>query len=48
VTQSGAGLRAAGYRIVGERAPHAGWDRPSRPRTDRAERMPRTLWEATA
>lgn len=46
--ESGASLRAAGYRVVGERAPHAGWDRPSRPRTDRAERMPRTLWEATA
>jgi hypothetical protein len=27
--------------------PHAGWDRPSRPREDRGRPIARTLWEAS-
>jgi hypothetical protein len=47
--ESGASLRGAGWRVVGERPPRAGWDVPSRPRGDESYRsMPRTLWEATA
>lgn len=46
--ESGASLRAAGWRVVAERPPHPGWDRPSRPRdATGTERMPRTLWEAS-
>ena len=45
--ETGVSLRAAGWRVVAERPAHGGWNRPSRPRTDRAERMPRTLWEAS-
>jgi hypothetical protein len=45
--ESGASLRAAGFRTVGERPAHDGWDRPSRPRDDKGSSgMPRTLWEA--
>jgi hypothetical protein len=45
--EPGASLRAAGWRVVAERPPHPGWDRPSRPRGQTGtERMPRTLWEA--
>lgn len=44
--ESGASLRAAGYRVVAERPPHPGWDRPSRPReANGTEGIPRTLWE---
>lgn len=46
--ETGASLRAAGWRIIGERAARAGWDTPARPRTERAEQLPRTLWEAVA
>jgi hypothetical protein len=46
--ETGASLRAAGWRVLAERPAHSGWDRPSRPRTDRAEVLPRTLWEASA
>lgn len=47
--ESGASLRAVGWRVVAERPAHPGWDRPSRPRTPTGtEHMPRTLWEATA
>lgn len=47
--ESGASLRAAGWRVVAERPAHPGWDRPSRPRTPRGtEGIPRTLWEVTA
>ncbi len=44
--ENGVSLRAAGWRIVAQRPPHRGWDRPSRPRgqTD-TEGIPRTLWE---
>ena len=45
--ESGVSLKAACWRIVAQRAPHNGWDRPSRPREDSgAEDIPRTLWEA--
>jgi hypothetical protein len=44
--ESGASLRAVGWRVIAERPARGSWDTPSRPRTDRAERMPRTLWEA--
>lgn len=48
--ESGASLRAAGFRVVAERPPRAGWDTPSRPRDDDSTEhwMPRTLWEAAA
>jgi hypothetical protein len=45
--ESGVSLRAAGWRVVAERAAHPGWDRPSRPRAPGGtEGIPRTLWEA--
>ncbi len=46
--ESGASLRAAGWRIVAERPPRPGWSCPSRPRSPRGtEGIPRTLWEAS-
>lgn len=46
--ESGASLRAAGYRVVAELRARKGWDVPSRPREDRGvDAMPRTLWEAS-
>jgi len=45
--ESGAGLRAAGWRVVAHRRPHLGWWRPSRPRHSNAPTgVQRTLWEA--
>jgi hypothetical protein len=45
--ETGASLRAAGWRVIAERPATAGWDRPSRPRSLRGtEQIPRTLWEA--
>lgn len=45
--ESGASLRAAGYRVIAQRPPHPGWDRPSRPREPKGnEEIARTLWEA--
>lgn len=45
--ETGASLRAAGWRVIAERPATPGWDRPSRPRQARGtEFMPRTLWEA--
>ncbi|MGY0466805.1 XF1762 family protein (plasmid) [Kitasatospora sp. cg17-2] len=45
--ETGASLHAAGWSVIGRRTPHAGWDRPSRPRhTLGSEHIPRTLWEA--
>lgn len=45
--ESGASLRAAGYRIIAQRPARGGWDCPSRPREDKGtEGIPRTLWEA--
>lgn len=47
--ESGASLRAAGFRVVAERPARAGWTAPSRPREDRgADGIPRTLWECHA
>lgn len=46
--ESGASLRAAGYRIVAERRPRKGWDTPSRPREDHGvDGVQRLLWEAS-
>jgi hypothetical protein len=45
--ESGASLRAAGWRVIAERPAHPGWDRPNRSRQPRGtEGIPRTLWEA--
>lgn len=47
--ESGASLRAAGYRVIAQRPPRKGWDTPSRPRgITGTENVARTLWEATA
>lgn len=47
--ESGASLRAAGWRVIAERKPRAGWDTPSRPRDLRGtENVARTLWEAAS
>lgn len=47
--ESGASLLAAGYRVVAQRKAHKGWDRPSRPRIDKATQgIERTLWEVGA
>ena len=44
--ESGASLRAAGFRVVGQRQPTKGWSRPSRPRDDSNYlSTQRTLWE---
>ncbi len=46
--ESGASLRAAGYRVVAERPARRGWDTPSRPRDDGGYlSIPRTLWEVS-
>lgn len=45
--ESGASLRAAGYRVVAERPPRRGWDTPSRPRVAHGlDGQARTLWDA--
>lgn len=47
--ETGASLRAAGWRVVAERPARPGWSVPSRPRDDRAYTgTPRTLWEVPA
>ena len=48
--ESGASLRAAGYRVVASRPPRDGWDTPARPREARPEleNVARTLWEVTS
>lgn len=44
--ETGASLRAAGYRVVAQRPPRTGWSAPSRPREDRgADGIARTLFE---
>lgn len=45
--ESGASLRAAGYKVLAQRAKRTGWSTVSRPRDD-ARYVPseRTLWEA--
>lgn len=46
--ESGASLRAAGWRVVAERPARSGWTTPSRPRqTTGTEYIARTLWEAS-
>lgn len=46
--ETGASLRAAGWRIVAHRPPRAGWDMPSRPRDGSSYlSVARTLWEAS-
>lgn len=47
--ESGASLRAAGYRVIAQRPPRArGWDTPSRRRSGNGnDDMARTLWEAS-
>lgn len=48
-SESGASLRAAGYRTVGERPARPGWDASSRPRdNDDYLSTDRLLWEAAA
>ena len=44
--ESGASLRAAGFREIAKREPTKGWSRPSRPRDDSGYiSTHRTLWE---
>lgn len=45
--ESGASLRAAGWRVLAELPPRPGWTCPSRPREERGtEHVQRYLWEA--
>jgi hypothetical protein len=45
--ESGSSLRAAGYRVIGERPARKGWDSAARPRDDAGYRSTaRTLWES--
>lgn len=45
--ESGASLRAAGWRVVAQLSARKGWTTPSRPREDRGtDGVQRTLWEA--
>lgn len=47
--ETGASLRAAGWRVVGERPARKGWDAPSRTRADKGNSgIARTLWEANS
>lgn len=45
--ESGSSLRAAGWRVIGERPSRRGWWTPSRPRVDRNANVARTLWDAS-
>lgn len=45
--ESGASLRASGWRVVAERPARPGWNTASRPRVNKADFVPRTLWETT-
>ena len=46
--ETGASLRAAGWRVIGERAARKGWSAPSRPRDNGSYLSTiRTLWEAS-
>jgi hypothetical protein len=44
--ESGASLRAAGWRVIAQRPPRKGWDTPSRRRENKNAGIARTLWEA--
>ena len=46
VTEGGASLRAAGWRLIGG-TPGKSWSVPTRPRVDTHPLGPRTLWETT-
>ncbi|MFB6393584.1 XF1762 family protein [Polymorphospora lycopeni] len=47
--ESGASLRAAGWRIVASRPPQPGWSRPSRPRVDQGTAgIGRYRWEPSS
>lgn len=47
--ESGSSLRAANFRVVGERTPRAGWNMPSRPRVSKGtDSVARTLWEVAS
>jgi hypothetical protein len=44
--ESGASLRAAGWRVVAARPPRPGWSRPSRPRADHGvDHTARLRWQ---
>lgn len=46
--ETGASLRAAGFRVIAQRPARRGWDTPSRPRSSKGvDGIQRTLWEAT-
>lgn len=45
--ESGASLRAVGFRPTASRAPHRGWNCPSRPRSPQPRPTTRTRWELT-
>jgi len=47
--ESGASLRGAGWRMIGELPPRSGWWTPSRPRDDHGrDGIARTLWDAAS
>jgi len=46
--ESGSSLRAAGWRVIGQRPPRRGWDTPSRRRGVGVDGIARTLWEAAS
>ncbi|WP_018588575.1 XF1762 family protein [Salinispora arenicola] len=47
--ESGASLRASGWRIVASRPPQPGWSRPSRPRVDHGTAdIARSRWEPSS
>ena len=49
IGETGASLRASGWRIIGERQARGGWNTPSRPRDDNAPiGIQRVLWEASS
>lgn len=46
--ESGVSLKAAGWRVIAERAPRKGWSSTTRQRDDHGvDETPRTLWEAS-
>jgi len=45
-TEPGTSLKAAGWRILAERTGGGSWNKPSRPRVDKAPTEQKTLWEA--
>lgn len=46
--EGGASLRAAGWKIVNERAGGGSWNRPGRPRVDMHPLQRKIRWEATS